>query len=103
VQAEIVQETAKPTLDAMALGVRYLELEAIRREVGAENDKAYAEIQKVLSDAQKAKVRALVAAMQLQPVICEAQGQNILPPALPGNIIPAPRTHPPNPGDTHHR
>lgn len=29
VQIELVQETAKPTLDPMALGIRHLELEAI--------------------------------------------------------------------------
>jgi hypothetical protein len=90
VQSEIAAETAKTTLDAMALGVRYLELEAIRRELAADNEKTYAEIQKVLNEAQKTKVRALVAALQLQGVICEAQSQNILPAAMPGNIAPVP-------------
>lgn len=91
VQVEIAQETAKPTLDAMALGTRYLELEAIRRDIAADNEKTHAEIQKVLNDAQKTKVQALIAAMRLQGVICEAQSQNILPSASPGNIIPASR------------
>ena len=94
VQLEIGQETAKTPLDAMALGVRYLELEAIRREVATDDEKTYAEIQKVLNEAQKTKVRALVAAMQLQGVICEAQAQNILPGLRPGNIIPASRISP---------
>jgi hypothetical protein len=98
VQSEIAQETAKPVLDAMALGVRYFELEAIRRELVADNEKTYAEIQKVLNDAQKNKVRALVAAMQLQGVMCEAQAQNILPAAVPGNIGPIPRLTPVPPG-----
>lgn len=87
VQTEIAQETAKPTLDAMALGIRYLELEAIRRDIAADNEKTYAEIQKVLNDAQKTKVQGLVAAMRLQNVICEAQSQNILP-SPPGTTIP---------------
>lgn len=91
VQVEIAQETTKPTLDAMALGLRYMELEAIRREIAADNEKTHAEIQKLLNDAQKTKVQALVAAMRLQSVICEAQSQNILPAALPGNIIPGSR------------
>ena len=92
VQVEIAQETAKTTLDPMALGVRYLELEAIRREVAAEHERTYAEIQKVLTDAQKTKVRALLAAMQLQPVICDARVQNILPP------VPTIATRIPQPG-----
>jgi hypothetical protein len=91
VQSEIAQETAKPTLDAMALGIRYLELEAIRRDIAADNEKTQAEIEKVLNDAQKTKVQALVAAMRLQGVICEAQSQNILPSSVSANIIPASR------------
>jgi hypothetical protein len=88
VQFEIVQETAKTALDAMALGVRYLELEAIRRDIAADNEKTYAEIQKVLNDAQKTKVQALVAAMRLQSLICDAQAQNILPAASSANMVP---------------
>jgi len=101
VQLEIGQETAKPALDAMALGLRYLELEAIRRELAADRKKPYAEIQKILTPAQKPKGEALIAARPLQPVICAAEAQNILPPGIPGNIIPADRGIPiltPGPG-----
>lgn len=54
----------------------------------------YTEIQKVLTAAQKTKVQALVEAMRLQGVICEAQTYSILPQAFPGNVIPANRLLP---------
>jgi hypothetical protein len=85
VQLEIAQETAKPTLDAMALGLRYLELEAIQREVRAQHNKTYEEIQKLLTPAQKTKLEALTAALRLQGVICAAQSQNILGVVMPAN------------------
>jgi len=85
VQVELVQETAKTPLDAMALGVRHVELEAIRRELRAQQQRTYDEIQKVLTPAQKTKVQALIDAMRLQGVICEAQTENILPVASFGN------------------
>ncbi len=97
VQAELSLEMAKPTLDPMSLGVRYVELEAIRREIEADQTRTAANIQNVLNAAQKTKVQALRQAMQLQPVICEAQLVNVLKPApqiltpLPGNRIPATR------------
>jgi hypothetical protein len=78
VQLELSQETSKPTIDAMALGVRYLELEAIRRELKSEQDKVLASIQNVLTPAQKAKLQALQQAMLLQSTICEAQAMNLL-------------------------
>ena len=88
VQFELAQETAKTTLDPMALGVRHLELEAIQRELRAEQEKTYTEIQKVLTAAQQTKVQALIEAMRLQNVICEAQAQSIIPgPTLPGIIL----------------
>jgi hypothetical protein len=94
VQIELAQETAKTNLDPMALGVRHLELEAIRREIQAQQQKTFTEIQNVLTAAQKTKVQALIEAMRLQSVICDAQAQNIIPPAVPGNIIPANRVVP---------
>jgi hypothetical protein len=101
VQVEIAQETAKPTLDSMALGLRYVELEAIRRELAADQEKTYNEIQKLLTDPQKTKVQALTAAMRMQGLICDAQSQNILPGAggipniIPGGPVPVTRI--PNP------
>jgi hypothetical protein len=90
VQLEIAQETAKPTLDAMALGLRYLELEAIQREIRAQHAKTNEEIQKLLTPAQKNRLEVLVSAMRLQSVICEAQSQNILAAQIPANRISGP-------------
>jgi len=88
VQFELAQETAKQNLDAMALGVRHLELEAIRREMQAQQAKTFAEVQNVLTAAQKTKAQALLEAMRLQGLVCDAQAQNIIPLALPGNRVP---------------
>ena len=90
VQLELSQETAKPTLDPMALGVRYVELEAIRRDIEADQNKTAASIQNVLTAAQKTKVQALQQAMQLQSVICEAQSVNVLRPVQSGLPIATP-------------
>jgi hypothetical protein len=87
VQIELSQEMAKTTLDPMALGVRYVELEAIRREMRAQQEKTYLDVQQVLTAAQKTRLQALVEAMRLQPVACEAQGMNLLPaPTFPSGV-----------------
>jgi hypothetical protein len=78
VQLEVSEETAKATIDPMALGVRHMEIEAIRRELQAEQGKLAAGIQNVLTPAQKTQVQALQQAMQLQSVVCEAQAVNLL-------------------------
>jgi hypothetical protein len=78
VQLELAEETAKAAIDPMALGVRHLELEAIRRALQAEQDRIAAAIQNVLTPAQKTKVQALQQAVQLQFVACEAQSVNLL-------------------------
>ena len=79
VNLEINQETAKPSIDAMALGVRYLELEVICRELR----EAAAAIPKnnlaLLTDVQKAKLKLLEDAMNLAPTISQAQALQLLP------------------------
>lgn len=88
VQLELSQETAKSTIDPMALGVRYAELEAIRRELNAEQGKVAAQIQGTLTPAQKTKLQSLQQAIQLQPVICEAQAFLLLGGTLPVPAVP---------------
>jgi hypothetical protein len=78
VQQEIAEETAKPALDAMALGLRYLELEGSRRQQTEEEGRTRTAIQALLTTAQKTKVQTLEDAMKLQPLICEAQNSRIL-------------------------
>ena len=95
VQTELAQEMAKQTLDPMALGLRYMELEAIRRELNAEQQKTATAVQNILTAPQKTKAAALQQALQLYPTACSAVEQNVLPTAAPpGNIIPANRIDP---------
>jgi hypothetical protein len=88
VQSELRQETAKQTPDPMALGLRYVELEAIRRELDAEQQKTVAAVQKVLTAPQKVKLVSLQQALSLYSTACSAVSQNLIQPLpLPGNII----------------
>lgn len=92
VQAELAQETSKQTPDPMAIGLRYVELEAIRRELQAEQQKAATTVQNVLTPPQKAKVAVLQQALLLYPTACSAMEQNVLQTAapVPTNILPIP-------------
>src|SRR5690348_1598819 len=68
VQGEIRDETARSPLDPMGLGVRYAEIEAIRRELRSQLDAVHEQIRGLLTDAQKAKVLTLSRASELQPL-----------------------------------
>lgn len=78
VQIEIAQETAKPELDAMALGLRHLELEGIRRQIAAEQRKTVEEVQKLLTAPQRAKLSTLQQALMLYSTACDAIAQNLM-------------------------
>src|SRR5262249_3613490 len=56
VQSEIAAETAKPSPDPMELGVRYFELEAIRRQLADQQKSTVDQIQALLNADQKSKV-----------------------------------------------
>jgi hypothetical protein len=84
VQAEIAAETRKETLDPMALGLRYMELELIRREIRAAEDKLRADLRKALSGEQLAKLDALQKALELLPLYMQAAGVHLLSPPPPG-------------------
>ena len=78
VQAEIATETTRDTVDPMALGLRYVEIESICREM---KDQAVVYRQKniaVLTDPQKAKLQVLQDAMKLAPAISDAQYGNLI-------------------------
>jgi hypothetical protein len=81
VQREIAEETNRNTVDPMALGLRYTELESIRRELADRLTQTRQAVAAVLTDAQKQKIKALEDALKLQPVISEAQCENLLTPA----------------------
>ena len=84
VNLEINEETAKPNLDAMALGVRYLELEVICRELRDAAAAIPASSLTVLTDDQKVKLKQLDDALKLGQTILEAQSLGLLPGGLPG-------------------
>ncbi|HYI95943.1 MAG TPA: hypothetical protein VEX68_20545 [Bryobacteraceae bacterium] len=96
VQMELAQETAKQTVDPMALGLRHAELEVIQREIAAEQKKTATAVQSLLTAPQKAKLATLQQALQLYSLACTAVDQNVLdaPMAFAGNIIPANRIDP---------
>ena len=79
VNQEIDQETAKPSLDAAALGVRYLELEVICREMQSAAAGIPVSSLAVLTDPQKIKLKQLEDASKLSPAISQAQTLGLLP------------------------
>lgn len=78
VQTEIAIETAKPDLDPMALGMRYRELEAIRRETTTEKARAVETVQAILTAAQKQKLGVLQEALRIQSTACDAVNWNLM-------------------------
>ncbi len=85
VNLEINQETAKPNLDAMALGVRYSELEVICRELRDAAAVVPANSFAILTDVQKAKFKQIEEALKLGQTISEAQSLGLLPGGLAGS------------------
>lgn len=90
VNAELAEERAKEILDPLALGLRHLELEAIRREIEAERKKTVAKIQELLNPTQKERLAALDAALQMYPTALNAVTRNLLPGPAP-QCLPASR------------
>ena len=84
VHFEILGETAREPLDPAALGVRYAEVEAIRREIAERNSKLIAENVAVLTPVQVIKLKALEEALKLVSTGGEAQWVKLLPDACSG-------------------
>lgn len=78
VQFEIAGETARSPLDPGALGVRYAEVEAIRREIVERSKKLVAENVALLTPAQTIKLKALEDALKLVNTGCEARSIGLL-------------------------
>jgi hypothetical protein len=92
VNMEISQEMRRETLDPMAIGLRFVELEAIRREIAAEQARAAREVQALLTPAQRTRIQALQDVLRTYPVACEALAHNLMSPPqqtgqIPGGII----------------
>ncbi len=79
VQEEIGVETAREVLVAGALGIRYAEVEGIRRHIAERRKELYTLNQAVLTDAQKVKFKVLEDTLKLDPVIAGARAANLLP------------------------
>src|SRR5215472_14056567 len=77
-QSEIATETAKDTLDPLALGVRYAEIETICREMKDQAVSYQTKNTAILTDPQKAKLQTLQDAVKLAPVIEDAQSGNLI-------------------------
>jgi hypothetical protein len=92
-QNEIAAETQKDQPDPMALGVRYAEIESIRRDLTSQLAALRDKLRSSLDDAQRSKLTALNDARNLQPIVNDAQCVNLLdtPRPLFGNVIPADR------------
>jgi hypothetical protein len=78
VQSEIAEETRKPALDANALGLRYVEVETICREMKERADEIRGRNLRVLNQDQATRLRVLEEALRLAPVISEATFANLI-------------------------
>lgn len=87
-QVELAQELRRSSLDPMAIGARYVEIEQIRRDIEVERARTAASIQTTLTEAQKGKLTALQAVIRDYPMACQAITQNLLPTVAGGAINP---------------
>jgi len=94
VNREIRAETARPDPDVTALGLRYRELEAIRREIGAERLKTGESSRALLTDAQKVRLKLLDDALKNYRTACDAASAGLVnePPVegFAAFLLPAP-------------
>ena len=90
VRGEIGEETQRSPLDPMALGLRYAEVEAICREIDDREKQLVVVNRNALNEAQKAKLAALEAAMQLVQTGNQAILRKLLE-GTPIGVVPAGR------------
>ena len=78
VQWEIAQLKREEVLDPMAFGLRYVEIEAIFRQLRAERERLREDLRAGLNDEQNTRLDALEQAMALEPVYKQAVGVGLL-------------------------
>ena len=78
VQEELAGVTASTALDALAIGVRYVEIEAICRTIAERRIELGATTNAILTPAQRTKVEALREALKLLPVIQQSQALRLM-------------------------
>lgn len=88
VYEEIGVEATREVLVPGALGLRWAELESIRREVAERRKTLFRQNQSVLTDAQRVKLRAIEDAIKLDPVIASARFASLLPQPANGCFAP---------------
>lgn len=88
VQQEIIEETAKEPLDPMALGLRYAEIESIRRQLAQELERTRAKVRAALTEPQRGKLKILEDALKLLPLYSEAVGVNLLEWSVGFGVMP---------------
>jgi hypothetical protein len=88
-RAEIAEETRKEALDPAALGQRYVEVERIRREISAAEQRLRNELRSALTSEQLSKLAALEQIRELLPVYREAAAVHLVAVEPPG-FVPAP-------------
>jgi hypothetical protein len=99
VESEIRQATQAAVLDPMALGVRYVELEAICRE-SRDTDRRFREqARKLMTAQQMTRLASLEQAYRFLPVIAEADAAKLIDAPMPGLNLgllgaPAARAYP---------
>jgi hypothetical protein len=86
-QNEIAAETQKDQPDPMALGVRYAEIESIRRDLTNQLAALRDKLRASIDDAQRSKLTALNDARNLQPIVVDAQCEDLLDPSVPNGIL----------------
>ena len=78
VNQEIAELTAASPLDPLGLGLRYAELETICRQMKDKANEVSTKNRELLTDAQKAKMNALEAAVKLVPIYNEAERAGLI-------------------------
>ncbi len=100
---ELIEEKAKDPIDPLALGLRYAEIEAIRREIAEREAAALNTNVQILTEAQRLRLRILEEARRLQPTVTEAECARLLTSAdrtacfavfsIPTNLVPTVPTY----------
>jgi len=80
VRREIATLTNADQLDPLAIGNAYAEIEAIQRDLRDKQAGLTSDLQKLLTEPQKAKVKTVADAESLQGVISQAECENLLAP-----------------------
>lgn len=90
-QVEIGQETARDKPDPLDLGLRYVEIETICRDIRQQAAVTSKMNTDMLTAQQKTKLQALEDAIKLAPVISDAQSAKLLASSAlyPLSVIPA--------------